>query len=90
MEWNSLPWRRCRAVLEKKGDSAHFGRCDRNRKHEGWHALERGFDVVWFETRVIDLNQEWQPMKAYAKADVEITECFYNQDYIDRITGRPY
>jgi hypothetical protein len=54
-----LPWNRCRAALEKKGDSAYYGQCDRPRNHPGWHALERGFDIVWFSTRLIDMNNEW-------------------------------
>jgi hypothetical protein len=74
VKWSIWPWNRCAAVLEKKGDSPYYGRCDRPRKHQGWHALERGFDVVWFETKVIDLKQEWEPIKTYAKSDVESTE----------------
>lgn len=54
--WAFWPWTRCPAKLERKGNSAHWGQCDRKRKHEGLHALERGFDVVWFTTMVINVK----------------------------------
>lgn len=75
IQWSVLPWSRCKAYLERKDNNPHWGRCERVKKHDGWHALERGFDIVWFETRVIDLKQEWETLPAYAKADVEATEA---------------
>lgn len=41
------PWTRCKARLPK-GVLSDWGRCDLVKHHKGEHALERGFDVVWF------------------------------------------
>jgi hypothetical protein len=69
MIWSVLPWRRCKASLEPN-HTPYWGRCERLKKHEGYHALERGFDVVWFVTQIVDIKQEWADVN-YAKADAE-------------------
>lgn len=45
--WATWPWTRCTAKLAKGVDDYH-GRCDLKKGHRTQHALERGFDVVWF------------------------------------------
>jgi hypothetical protein len=46
------PWNRCRYRLTRLGATGelrpYWGRCDLKRDHPGDHALERGFDIVWF------------------------------------------
>jgi hypothetical protein len=52
--WSTNPFNRCRATLEEKqGHSGYFGRCELKRKHPGYHALERGFDIVLFSTEIV-------------------------------------
>jgi hypothetical protein len=59
MEWNIWWWKRCRAALEKKDDSPYFGRCELNRKHKGWHAIERGYDTIEFATTLWDFQTKY-------------------------------
>lgn len=50
--FSSWPWNHCRCRLTRRAITGelrpHWGRCDLRRNHPGDHALERGFDVVWF------------------------------------------
>lgn len=59
MKWAMWPWTRCRAAMEPN-DTPYWGRCERVRKHKGDHALERGMEIVYFETAVINFVQEWE------------------------------
>lgn len=47
-EFATWPWQRCRARLPRRVTSPYWGRCDLRRNHSTDHALERGFDCVWF------------------------------------------
>ena len=53
LAWSMNPFTRCRAVLEPKEGHVYFGRCELKRRHRSSHALERGFDTVFFLTKVI-------------------------------------
>lgn len=48
----TFPWQRCPHKLARVGRGGtirpHSGRCDLRRNHPDDHALERGFDVVFF------------------------------------------
>lgn len=52
-EWTSWlsrwPWDRCKARLPRSAGAPHWGRCDLKKRHSTQHALERGFDVLWFD-----------------------------------------
>lgn len=54
LPWSKHPFNRCSARLEPKGQMPYWGRCELKRhKPQLDHALERGFDIVRFETRII-------------------------------------
>lgn len=46
--WAFWPWERCKARKRRVRGQVYFGRCELRKNHEGAHALERGFDIVWF------------------------------------------
>ncbi len=45
LPWQNLWQRRCRAFRERRPGEPYWGRCELRRRHEGDHALERGFDT---------------------------------------------
>lgn len=52
MNWATVPWNRCRAVLERKSGEQFWGRCELKAHHDGDHALERGFVIVRFKNLI--------------------------------------
>jgi hypothetical protein len=54
LDYSTFPWNRCKAVLEPKEGHSYYGRCDLKKGHRSLHVLERGFNIVWFSTKVVD------------------------------------
>ncbi|MGH3987464.1 MAG: hypothetical protein ACRDTZ_09120 [Pseudonocardiaceae bacterium] len=52
LPWYRWPWQRCRAVRERQGDDAWFGRCELE-PHPNTvdHALDRALDFPRWSTR---------------------------------------
>lgn len=47
--WSNWPWfTRCQARHPRLKSVWLKARCDRKKNHDGEHALERGFDIIWF------------------------------------------
>jgi hypothetical protein len=58
LPWSINPFTRCRAFLEPN-ETVYFGRCELKRGHKMDHALERGFDILRFETKIIGATTKY-------------------------------